>query len=528
MRHSEKENIEDINIGDKKIIKIFSIIGVTLILLLFYFNQHNNLVEKLASIKNVHTIIYLLLIIMAIVLVIIVLKKDYRIERIFLMIIIPIGLIYTLLIPPGIVPDEWVHMHSAFSLSSQIMNIEINDKVTMRSEEYELYSKQVTLPDNNYYDYVYNNLIDFTNNQDYMNIDVDSVDFGQMFAYFPAVIGITIARLLRLGAVMTVYFGRLFNFIFYVSLTYLALKKIPFGKLLLFAITMLPMSCHQMFSLSYDTVINSASFLCIAYGIFFVYQSNKVEKKDILLYALGGLLLLTNKGSAYAFILIIPILAKYFNPNGYQIAKKTKIIIVLILIAIILALNFRSFTGGEEVTRGLNTVSGENLVPWSGTPSYTLSSMLHDIPGTVMLFVNTFIEKGNWYINTAIGAQLGWFSIIMPMWIINVWIGILIISAFSEKSNNEVFTYEHKLLYFLIAAAVIGVVMLAMALAWTPAGYQWIEGVQGRYYIPIIYLLLIWLQNTKIYLTSKLNMIMMIIIPVMVMISIYNLISLVL
>lgn len=527
MRHIEKENIEDINVGDKKIIKIFSIIGVTLILLLFYFNQHNNLVEKLASIKNVHTIIYLLLIIMAIVLVIIVLKKDYRIERIFLMIIIPTGLIYTLLIPPGIVPDEWVHMHSAFSLSSQIMNIEINDKVTVCSEEYELYSKQITVPDNNYYDYVYNNLIDFSNNQAYINIDVDSVDFGQIFAYFPAVIGITIARLLHLGAVTTVYIGRIFNFAFYVSLTYLALKKIPFGKLLLFAITMLPMTCHQMFSLSYDTVINSASFLCIAYGMFFVYQSDKVKKKDILLYALGGLLLLTNKGSAYAFILIIPILAKYFNPNGYQIAKKTKIIIFLIVIVAIFALNYRSFIDSGTTT-ALSGFSNMTIVPWSGTPSYTLPSLLKDIPGTIVLFINTLFLKLTWYINTAIGSELGWLNIIMPMWIINVWIGILIISAFSEKSNNEVFTYEHKLLYFLIALAVIGVVMLAMALAWTPSGYQWIEGVQGRYYIPIIYLLLIWLQNTKIYLTDRLNRIMKIIIPVMTMISIYNLIPLVL
>lgn len=114
------------------------------------------------------------------------------------------------------------------------------------------------------------------------------------------------------------------NFIFYLALTYLALKKIPFGKVLLFAITMLPMASHQMFSLSYDTIINSASFFCIAYGMFFVYQSNEVELKDVIVYGLSGILLLANKGSAYAFILVIPILAKYFNPNGSLMLKKQK------------------------------------------------------------------------------------------------------------------------------------------------------------------------------------------------------------
>lgn len=527
MRHSKVEIVENINVGDRKILKYISIIGAILVILLFYFNQRNILIDKVNSIKNVHSIIYGLFAAIAVILIISILKNNYEIDRLFLMIIIPIGLIYTLLIPPGIVPDEWVHMHSALSLSSQIMQKETNDKVTMRVEEHELYSRQVSIPDNGYYDYVYNNVFSISENNEYVNIEVESVSLGQIFAYFPAAIGITIARLFNLGGVTTIYMGRLFNFVYYTIVTYFALKKIPFGKLLLFAITMLPMTCHQMFSLSYDAVLNATSFFCIAYGMFFVYQSDKVEKKDIVLYALAGLLLLTIKGSAYAFILVIPILAKYFNPNGYEIAKRTKIIIFIIVITCIVLLNFRSFIS-TGTTSSLGTVSGENLVPWSGTPSYTLSSLLTDIPGTIMLFINTFIEKGVWYINTAIGSELGWLNILMATWTINVWIGLLIISSFSEKSNNEVFTYEHKLLYFLIAAAVILVVMLAMALAWTPAGYQWIEGVQGRYYIPIIYLLLIWLQNTKIYLHDKIVKIVTIIIPIMAMISIYNLIPLVL
>ena len=525
MRHSKTEIVENINVGNRKIQVYISVVSAILVILLFYFNQRN-ILDRTNSIRNVHSIIYGLFTVIAVILIISILKNNYKIERLFLMVIIPIGLIYTLLIPPGIVPDEWTHMHCTFSLSSQLMQKETNNQITMRVEEYELYSKQVTVPNIDYYDYVYNNLFSIGENNEYMNIEVDSVSFKQFLAYFPTIIGVIIARLLNLGAVTTVYMGRLFNFIYYIIVTYFALKKIPFGKLLLFAVTMLPMTCHQMFSLSYDAVLNATSFFCIAYGMYFVYQSDKVEKKDILLYALGGLILLTVKGSAYAFILVIPILAKYFNPNGYEIAKRTKVIIFLIVITCIVLLNFRSFISSGTTTP-LASVSGENLVPWSGTPSYTLSLLLSDIPGTIILFINTFIEKGLWYINTAIGSELGWFNILMPMWVVNIWIGLLIASSFSEKSNNEVFTYEHKVLYFLIAVAIILVVMLAMALAWTPAGYRWIEGVQGRYYIPIIYLLLIWLQNTKIYLRDKTVKITIISIPIMAMISIYNLIPLV-
>ena len=146
MRHVKKEIVEDINAGDRKILKYISIIAIILVILLFYFNQHNALIGKVNAVKNIHSIIYVLFIVIAIIVIVSILKNRYEIERLFLMIIVPIGLIYTLLIPPGIVPDEWVHMHSAFSLSSQIMQKETNNQVTMRVEEYELYSRQITLP----------------------------------------------------------------------------------------------------------------------------------------------------------------------------------------------------------------------------------------------------------------------------------------------------------------------------------------------------------------------------------------------
>lgn len=527
MRHGKVDKIEDINMGERKILKyIFCIISI-LIVLLFYFNQHNLLMDRTNSIKHIHTLIYGLIVIIVTVLVSVVLKKNYKIEHLFLMVIIPIGIIYTLLFPPGIVPDEWTHMYTSFSLSSQIMQKESNNHVTVRNDEFELFSKQIQNPDDNYYNYIYTNIANLTNNNSYMNLDIDSVDLSQLFSYFPAVIGITIGRIFHMGAVSTVYLGRLCNFIFYIILTYQSIKKIPFGKLLLFAITMLPMTCHQMFSLSYDSVINAVSFFCIAYGMFFVYQSEMVNKKDIIMYSLSAILLLSIKGSAYAFILVIPILAKYFNPNGNEIAKRTKVVIFIIIVLCIIVLNFRSFIN-TGTSSSISTVSGDTIVPWSGTPSYSISSMLLNIPDTIMLFVHTIIERGAGYIKTAIGSQLGWLNIMVPIWIIRVWSIILFVSALGEKSNNEVFTYEHKLLYFLIAIGIIFVVMLAMALAWTPEGARCIEGVQGRYFIPIIFLFLIWLQNTKLYLREKMVHIMIICIPIMAIITIYNLIFLIL
>ncbi|WP_282144774.1 DUF2142 domain-containing protein [Thomasclavelia cocleata] len=485
------------------------------------------LVKKVISFKIVYFIILITISINIFLGVREILKKDYKIEKIFIICAIPLGVIYTLLIPPGIVPDEWVHMQNTFSLSSQLTSHRMDDKVCMRNSEIDLYMQQLKVPNIDYYNYVYNNIFSFSNDNTYSTLDIKAPDLNQIFGYFPSIIGVIFARVLNFGSITTFYIGRISNFIFYLVLSYNAIKKIPFGKVLLFSIMMLPMACHQMCSLSYDVIINASSFLAIAYGMSFVYQSNKVRINDIVAYTLCSILLLANKGSAYAFILVIPILAKYFNPNGEKMARKTKIIIFLIVVIGIIILNYRFLTNNSQVS-GIQSVSGEGIVPWSGTPSYTLNFLLTNVLNTLNLFINTFIQKGWWYICTAIGSELGWLSIIMPNWIIDIWLGILLISALAEKSNNEVFTYEHKLLYFFISLGTILLVMFAMALAWTPQGYNVIEGVQGRYYIPIIFLLLICLQNSKIYLKENMIKIILVIIQIMSIFSIYCLIPLVL
>ena len=53
MRHGKVDKIEDINMGERKILKyIFCIISI-LIVLLFYFNQHNLLMDRTYSYFNI-------------------------------------------------------------------------------------------------------------------------------------------------------------------------------------------------------------------------------------------------------------------------------------------------------------------------------------------------------------------------------------------------------------------------------------------------------------------------------------------
>lgn len=521
MQHLKEKDKSKEMIFLKVIIGIIALVTIVAILI----TSKNIYGNEQGSFGLVFSFIVLLIVLMLGLLIRETVFKDIKFTNIYIILIIPIGIIYTLLIPPGMVPDEWLHMQNVLDLSSQIMRLEDNDKVVIRETENDLYSKQVTTVDKTYYQYVYDNINSMGADNDYVEIDVVNTNFGQIFGYFPAVIGILISRLFHFGGVLTLYVARLFNFSFYVTLTYFALKKIPFGKLAMFCVFMLPMSSHQMCSVSYDSIINASAAFCISYGMFFVYQANKVKLVDLVAYGLSGILLLTIKGSVYAFILIIPILARYFNPNNEKIATKIKVIILLTLVITILLLNYRAITSTNTIST-IESVS-QSLVPWSGTPSYTLTYFISNIPEAIKLFLNTFIEKGSWYIDTAIGSELGWLNIMMPGWILSWWKGLLIASAFTEEMDNEVLTFRHRSIYLFIALAVILVVMLAMAIAWTPMGYNYIEGVQGRYYIPIVVLLLFLFFNKRFYLNDNIKLILIASIVIMSVLSVLQLATLV-
>ena len=50
-----------------------------------------------------------------------------------------------------------------------------------------------------------------------------------------------------------------------------------------------------------------------------------------------------------------------------------------------------------------------------------------------------------------------------------------------------------------------GLILLGMLLQWTPMGYVSIEGVQGRYFLPFLPVLLMALKNDTIVLTKNGN-----------------------
>lgn len=471
MRHRKKINKSN-NLA--MIMSLLLLIGL-------YISTYSNIDHLSIEIKKVVNLIYIL--ITAVIVIFYILRKhDISIEKIFLCISIPIGLIYMLLVPLGIVPDEWYHMQTTFSISSQLMGLEEDGQLVLRENEYNYICFQTEEISNDRYVMLYSNIISKDNSK-YVQTSVNSASLTNITGYFPAVITVTISRLIGLDAITTIYMGRLGSLLFYVFIVYIAIKKLPFMKKTLFMISMFPMACQQMMSYSYDVIINSMSFLCIACSFKMVYASKKINVSDIILYLIATFLLFSNKGSVYAIIAFIPILLKYGQIGLLE--KKQRTIAILGCIIFFLVINYNSIISPSHSNEISNL--SNSVVNWSGTPSYSINWMLMNPLKTCVLYCQTLVQYGAIYLFSMIGSKLFWLSIDIPILLSLGWIIVTVLIARFEN-NASLILIKHKMIYILIVSGIILATMTAMAIANTPLNYSTIEGVQGRYFIPVIYL----------------------------------------
>ena len=102
------------------------------------------------------------------------------------------------------------------------------------------------------------------------------------------------------------------------------------------------------------------------------------------------------------------------------------------------------------------------------------------------------------------GGGLGWFSIAVPWWIIITLFMCILMVTFSEEKNyssNRII----KVGMLIIVAVSIALVCMALLLDWTPITTYTINGVQGRYFLPVLPLLFIGMQSDCIKIEKGLS-----------------------
>ncbi len=318
-------------------------------------------------------------------------------------------------------------------------------------------------------------------------------------AYVPQAVGITIARLLGLNSIWLVWFGRLFNLAFFVAVTTLAMRRLPFGKEVLFGVALLPMTLHLSASLSYDVMIMACLFLFTAICLDLAYDKEKVGPLDVI--ALAVLMAVAGPCKLVYVVMIglcllIPV--KKFGGWG-RWALSALVVAGLSLIAMILV--------NGQVIAGYAAATTEEMVPWAEEAGYSFSYIIRHPGQSLQLIYNTLIyEFGNYHL-TMIGSSLGNLDPVLnvPYILVMGFTAGLIGLALKKPGESSTVTGGRRAWIFILCAACAGALMLSMLISWTPLGSSTIAGVQGRYFLPILPVFLIAVKNDRVVLTKDEN-----------------------
>lgn len=419
---------------------------------------------------------------------------------VFLPISMVIGIAYMLFLPPFAAPDEETHFVTAYNMSNHILGVYDEDNIWRCREEdkYYTYSDQV----NSYtYFYMFDDMFRRTTATE--NTAENPV-WGDMFKgpitmNGPGALGITFARILKLGYTDMILWGRFFNLLISSICIAGAISLTPVRKELFFVLGCLPIAFQQRASFSYDGMNIGLIFLFTAYLLHLIYEKDRIEKKDYVFLLLGMFFAAPMKLVYFPVALLVLLIpnAKFSNARAWMI--KTGY-----------ALSAVVFTVLWNSSRFIKNWDMTNETDYDG---YTLSGVLTDFPHTCSLLIETIREKLGFYVNTTFGVSLGYFRFDFGNEFLIVLV-IALVLALLIKQKYEVKT-SHRWMFAIVFLLSAGMSVLTMLLVNTPLESPVIEGVQGRYFLPVLPLLLLCLPEVRIEeeserLCSKASMILIV------------------
>ena len=414
--------------------------------------------------------------------------KNRKKETIFLILGLIYGVIFIFIFPPMQIPDEEYHFYKAFAIAQgKILPQKLGIKGQNGNElptSVKMFSKMVRIEE---IKFNYNEKLNLSDLENMRNIPLNPDNLSKInlagaaiinpLSYIPQAIGIGIGNILRLPIFLIFYLGRIFNFISWISIIYISIKKAPEKiKSFILILSLLPISIQQGVSMSPDALINAFSMLFISF-LFKLYLEEK-EKFNFsygLVFFLGIFIPTTIKVVYFLFILLIcglPI-NKFKN-------KKNYFIIIIAIVIITLGVNI-----------GWGIISPENPVSPIGQIN-DLKSNLWNHVGRIYLTTREMLQ---FYIESLVGV-LGSLDTRVPYLLIYSYIILLGLYA----SVQNILKKDFKMLIFIILY-LVGTytgILTALYIAWTRPSEIYISGVQGRYLLPLVPIFLIFLSKKRI------------------------------
>lgn len=436
------------------------------------------------------------LLIVGLIFIYILIFKDVNFSKLYLAVLLCSGMVFSIFFTPFSVPDEDYHFAASYSWSNLIMGYgyQEEDPLVMRECDAEFYKNKssridrtaiLTLIDGLKQPFSFeNNIVLATTNRSHelsSNLPQEKI---------PSAIGITLARLLGLSPYYLFLIGRLCNVLVSSLLFYLAFRISPIGKNAFVCTSLLPMTLHLGASYSYDSFIIPMGALLAALYLRAIYAESRISKIEIAQLLIGTALLAPCK-IIYSFIALLAILIPV---NRFKSKGSWFVFVCSCLLTAFFAIGLSRL--GSFIPMSSNEASQNVILDKRGEETgvfYTLSDAIHQPLDIFMLIFKTLDVYAFDYLKQMTGCSLGWLQseLIAPGVYTVVYLLFLLISGQADFHDGAKQPIWHRFAELLIFIAVGLSVMLVMLFSWTFNTETVISGVQGRYFLPALVLLLL-------------------------------------
>lgn len=302
--------------------------------------------------------------------------------------------------------------------------------------------------------------------------------------YLPAAAGLEAAKLAGAGPYASILFARLVNAALYLAAGLAALALAWRGRTILFAVLCLPMSLALAASVNQDGVVIACAALAAA---LLTRSSLRAWWFGVLLFGLAAM--------AKPFLLPLVLIVPATMPDGVRRAPGRALAGVALALVPALAWGaaMATFVAAPFV-RGPAQPGGPLYAGPPGTvfattnPGEQLHILLADPYRLLSLPIDSAWDKGEWLWREVVGV-LGTLDVLLPIDVYDWWVWALGAALLAGLLANPFRLEGRRVLPGL--AALLGLVCavwmayLLQYLSWTRVGDAVIDGIQGRYFIPV-------------------------------------------
>ncbi|EKE00160.1 MAG: hypothetical protein ACD_22C00082G0003 [uncultured bacterium] len=299
--------------------------------------------------------------------------------------------------------------------------------------------------------------------------------------YIPQALGIAISRFLGTSPLMSLYTGRLFNLAFYICIIYFAVKTSPVLKNLMVSLALMPMSLFLSSSLSPDSMLIALSLLVFAITLNLI-QGDYINVKQVVIFITVSASLALTK-SAY-FLLPMSLIATFFVKEKILRKKHFLVTFVSFIVSILCVAIWQYFSQKLYIPLR-NEVNPFMQLTYICTHPFTyLSSVAVSLIGYRHYLITQFV------------GNFGWLD--TPLSIPLVYSYMLFLALVTICDTSKFFiSLRVRFSVFVIGIATSLLVITMMFMSWSPVGNKVIDGLVGRYFIPVAPYVFVVFQNTK-------------------------------